>query len=98
MWHANLTGDDRSIGNPNADFAREVDIMKPSLSRFLCALAFLGACSGCTSARRGVQRVASSHLADTATSYNLAIEQTEDEMLLLNVIRAQDSYPLYLTD
>src|SRR5258708_42792 len=61
-------------------------------------LALLALGSGCTSARRGVQRLAASHLADTATSYNLAIERTQDEMLLLNVIRAQDNYPLFLTD
>jgi hypothetical protein len=96
MLSLHATTDHRQTRTP---IPRErADTMKPALSRFLCALAFLGACSGCTSARRGVQRVASSHLADTATSYNLAIEQTEDEMLLLNVIRAQDSYPLYLTD
>lgn len=69
-----------------------------SLSRCAACLALFIAGSSCTSTRRGVQRLASSHLADTATSYNLAIEQTQDEMLLLNVIRAQDNYPLYLTD
>jgi len=71
---------------------------KTVLSRCVFGLAVVAAASGCTSARRGVQRLAASHLADTATSYNLAIEQTQDEMLLLNVIRAQDNYPLYLTD
>jgi hypothetical protein len=64
----------------------------------LAVVAVLAIDSGCTSARHGVQRLSASHLADTATSYNLAIEQTQDEMLLLNVIRAQDNYPLYLTD
>jgi hypothetical protein len=68
------------------------------LTRCLASLALIALASGCTSTRRGIQRLASSHLADTATSYNLAIEQTQDEMLLLNVIRAQDKYPLYLTD
>jgi hypothetical protein len=72
--------------------------VNPSPNRCLLAFALVSVLSGCTAARRGVQRVASSHLADTATSYNLAIEQTEDEMLLLNVIRAQDHYPLYVTD
>lgn len=68
------------------------------LTRCLLGLALVALDSSCTSARRGVQRLAASHLADTATSYNLAIERTQDEMLLLNVIRAQDNYPLYLTD
>jgi len=68
------------------------------LHRLLLGFAVVTVCAGCTSARRGVQRIAASHLADTATSYNLAIEQTQDEMLLLNVIRAQDNYPLYVTD
>jgi len=64
---------------------------------WLLSLALVAGGSACTSTRRGVQRLASSHLADTATSYNLAIEQTQDEMLLLNVIRAQDNYPMYIT-
>jgi hypothetical protein len=62
-----------------------------------CALLALCA-SGCASSRKGVQRVAASHLAATATSYNQAIEQTQDEMLLLNVIRAKDHHPMYITD
>jgi hypothetical protein len=79
---------------------RRMDVQTTTtfIRRCLLALAFAGLWSGCTSARRGVQRLASSHLADTATSYNLAIEQTQDEMLLLNIIRAQDNYPLYITD
>jgi hypothetical protein len=54
--------------------------------------------AGCASGRRGIQRLAASHLAATATSFNLAIEQTQNEMLLLNVIRAMDHQPMYVTD
>ncbi|HVT59611.1 MAG TPA: hypothetical protein VHR45_14560 [Thermoanaerobaculia bacterium] len=68
------------------------------LGRCLALLVVIVLAAGCSFARRGVQRLAAGHLADTATSYNLAIEQTQDEMLLLNVIRAQDNYPLFLTD
>jgi hypothetical protein len=64
--------------------------------RCLLGLVVVTALSACTSTR--VQRVASNHLANTATSYNMAIERAQDEMLLLNVIRAQDNYPLYITD
>jgi hypothetical protein len=54
--------------------------------------------SGCVSSRRGLQRASASHLAATATSYNLAIEETQNEMLLLNAIRAMNHQPMYVTD
>ncbi|HEV3455487.1 MAG TPA: hypothetical protein VHG32_02945 [Thermoanaerobaculia bacterium] len=52
----------------------------------------------CVSSRKGIQSLSASHLAATATSYNLAIEQTQNEMLLLNVIRAMNHRPMYVTD
>jgi hypothetical protein len=60
-------------------------------------LILMGA-NGCVWSRKQVQRAAASHLADTGTSYNLAIEQAQNEMLLLNVIRAMEHRPMYLTD
>ncbi len=36
-------------------------------------------------------------LATQAVNFNLAVEKTQNEMLLLNVIRAQDRMPMYLT-
>jgi hypothetical protein len=68
-------------------------------STLACALSLVALCSaGCVSSRKGLQRAAASHLAATATSYNLAIEQAQDEMLLMNVIRAKDHNPMYITD
>jgi hypothetical protein len=40
----------------------------------------------------------SSRLAPTVVSYNLAVEQAQNEMLLLNAVRAAKKQPLYLTD
>jgi hypothetical protein len=54
--------------------------------------------SSCVSSRKGIQSLSASHLAATATSYNLAIEQTQNEMLLLNVVRAMNHRPMYVTD
>ncbi|HEX4495736.1 MAG TPA: hypothetical protein VIE43_08720 [Thermoanaerobaculia bacterium] len=46
------------------------------------------ALSGCTVHQR---------LATQAVNFNLAVEKAQNEMLLLNVIRAQDRMPMYLT-
>lgn len=67
-------------------------------SPYLVACLILMSANGCVWSRKQVQRAAASHLADTGTSYNLAIEQAQNEMLLLNVIRAMDHRPMYLTD
>jgi hypothetical protein len=63
---------------------------KPVLSESLGALALALAVlqSGCVSAR----------LAPTVVSYNLAVEQAQNEMLLLNIVRAAQMKPMYLTD
>jgi hypothetical protein len=53
--------------------------------------------SSCFSSK-GAQQLSSSHLAATATSYNLAIAQAENEMLLLNAIRAMNHAPMFITD
>lgn len=40
----------------------------------------------------------SSRIAPTVISYNLAVEQAQNEMLLLNMVRAAKWQPMYLTD
>src|ERR1700688_938859 len=40
----------------------------------------------------------SRQLAPTVVSYNLAVEQAQNEVLLLNAIRAEHHLPMYLTD
>jgi hypothetical protein len=40
----------------------------------------------------------SSRIAPTVISYNLAVEQAQNEMLLLNTVRAAKWQPMYLTD
>jgi len=42
--------------------------------------------------------VTSRDLVRSAEHYNLAVEQAQTEMLLLNILRAKDHAPLYLTD
>jgi hypothetical protein len=56
----------------------------------LLALALMAtvALSGCSVHQR---------LATQAVSFNLALEKSQNEMLLLNVIRAKDRLPMYLT-
>ena len=55
--------------------------------------------SACLSDQRhGLPHAIGEQLAANAVNYNLAIEKSQNEMLLLNVIRAMRHQPLYLTD
>lgn len=45
-----------------------------------------------------VSCVSNKTLASNAVSYNLAVERAQNRMLFLNVIRASDRLPMYLTD
>src|SRR5580693_3505162 len=42
--------------------------------------------------------VTSGDLVRNAETYNLAVERAQTEMLLVNILRAKDHSPLYLTD
>jgi hypothetical protein len=68
-------------------------------TRYFAGVGLVALCSSsCISGNKGAQRLSASHLAVTATGYNLAMEQTQNEMLLLNAIRAMNHQPMYITD
>jgi hypothetical protein len=55
--------------------------------------------TGCLSSQKhGLPHAIGEELAANAVNYNLAIENSQNQMLLLNVIRAMNHRPLYLTD
>ena len=38
------------------------------------------------------------NLANTTTDYNKVVEKAQNEMLLLNIVRASKRHPMYFTD
>lgn len=53
---------------------------------------------GCRSPSMIIDRSVGNHLATDATTYNLAIERAQNEMLVLNIVRSMNNWPVYITD